>query len=341
MWHIILEYFCFLLCLKIIKTFSGFKSGSKIKVLLFQEWYDGCEYRCLYNDCNRVFFEAQVLIAHIKKQHGTSPTEYQEQFNQLETKVEWYSCLACSAKIKHQKSTIKKHVDSEHNMTIEKYSSLFLSSNVGKVLDLDNPDPSGDNTSDEDSNSADFDVWASGKCRFVCTVCLFESRRSDEFWKHVSESHKLGVSEYKAEHGDPCVERSKFECKICYKILRYDPCSIESHIKRAHDLNLQEYFDKFVKEKKRGKLRGPKSAQNKHRPGPKSKTKMKPKGKLAQIRKLMDDRMSSLRVPKKKNLDINNFTRYSILHLLMLSTAHCILISKVTFSENYLIKITK
>ena len=257
-----------------------------------------------------MFFEAQVLIAHVTKQHGVSLTEYQEQFNQLETKLEWYSCLACSAQIKHQKSTITKHVDSEHNMTIEKYSSLFCSPTSGEVLNLDKTNPNEEVASDEDSNSADFDVWASGKCRFVCTVCLFESRRSDEFWNHASESHELGIAEYKAEHGDPCIERSKFECQICYKILRYDPCSIESHIKRTHELNLKEYFDKFVKEKKRGKPKGPKSAQNKNRPGPKSKKQMKPKGKLAEIRKMMDDRMSSLRVPKKKNDDVNNFARY-------------------------------
>jgi hypothetical protein len=194
-------------------------------------------------------------------------------------------------------------------MTLEKYSSFFRSPLSGEVLDMDKPNQIEEISLDDDSNNADFVLWASGKCRFVCTVCLFESRRSDEFWKHVSDSHELGIAEYKNQHGDPCVERNKFECQVCYKILRYDPCSIESHIKRAHDLNLKEYFDKFVKEKKQGKLRGPKSAQNKNRPGPKSKTKMKPKGKLAEIRKMMDNRMSSLRAPQKKNNDANNFTR--------------------------------
>jgi hypothetical protein len=40
-------------------------------------WFDGCEYRCKVEGCDQMFFESQVLIAHVQKKHGVSLVDYQ------------------------------------------------------------------------------------------------------------------------------------------------------------------------------------------------------------------------------------------------------------------------
>jgi hypothetical protein len=40
-------------------------------------WFDGCEYQCKVEGCDQMFFESQVLIAHVQKKHGLPLVDYQ------------------------------------------------------------------------------------------------------------------------------------------------------------------------------------------------------------------------------------------------------------------------
>jgi hypothetical protein len=128
-------------------------------------------------------------------------------------------------------------------MTLTQYASLFFS---GDNSTPDSANPHGSETSVED-----FETWSSGKCLFICSVCLFESRNSSEFWRHASSEHNLGMSEYKDQFSDPCVERVKLECKICFKILRHDPANLGVHFSSIHGLEVKDYYEQHVRVKKK------------------------------------------------------------------------------------------
>ena len=101
---------------------------------------------------------------------------------------------------------------------------------------------------------SDFEAWSRGKCLYVCSICLWETRNCNEFWKHSLGSHQLSIADYKSHHGDPCIERNTTECKSCFKILRHDPGSLENHVAKMHEMTLKEYFDSFVAVKKKPKF---------------------------------------------------------------------------------------
>jgi hypothetical protein len=107
-----------------------------------------------------------------------------------------------------------------------------------------------------ESNNSYFDTWSRGKCLYVCSVCLWESRNVNQFWKHSMGSHQLSIADYKSQHGDPCIEKTTTECKSCFKILRHDPGSLENHVSKLHQLTLREYFDSFIAVKKKSNTTG-------------------------------------------------------------------------------------
>ena len=233
-------------------------------------WFDGCEYQCLIVDCGLVFFEANVLILHLQKSHSLSFVDYQIHFKNFETKVEWFTCPApeCGAKIKHVRSTLENHALSTHDLNLDEFESKFISikeaSNFG-----------------EGKDEGTFTTWSKGRCLFVCSVCLNETRESTEFWRHSSSEHDLEEEDYKSKFGDPCVESVKTQCKICGNSLLHDLPFIELHTSEVHKLSAKAYFDDYIKPKnKKDKLKTV-------RPGPKSKVQKK-KGKLSKIRKALE-----------------------------------------------------
>jgi len=229
-------------------------------------------------DCALVFYEAQVLILHLQKVHDLSFVDYQLQFKLLETKVEWFTCPApdCGAKIKHQKSSLTKHAFTAHELELEAFESKFISS--GDASDSGNEQGS---RKREKVDVTNFVNWSKGRCLFVCSVCLKETRESAEFWQHAAVDHNFEPDEYRSQFGDPCVEPDTTECKICSKKLRHDITDIDTHTTKVHQLSVKSYFEKYVQPKNKG--------LGKIRPGPKSKTQKN--GKLSEIRKALKSRL--------------------------------------------------
>jgi hypothetical protein len=144
-----------------------------------KKWFDGCEYRCAIAECKLTFFEPQVLICHIGKTHSMSLVEYQGHFRELETKVSWFACPApdCLAKLKHQKSTLSKHAYDIHGLELDEFESKFI------LLSSSADSANGQRDQAKDLvDETNFENWSRGRCLYVCSICLTETRDSSEFW---------------------------------------------------------------------------------------------------------------------------------------------------------------
>ena len=86
-------------------------------------WYVGCEFRCQL--CSKMFLDVTKLLFHIKMKHGTTQEAYVKRFGKLSTKLKFYTCSVCKTKVKHQKSSIVKHLSREHQMKLEAYTEVF------------------------------------------------------------------------------------------------------------------------------------------------------------------------------------------------------------------------
>ena len=96
---------------------------SPVPELHTKPWYVGCEFRCQL--CSKMFLDVTKLLFHIKMKHGTTQEAYAKRFGKLSTKLKFYTCAVCKTKVKHQKSSIVKHLSREHQMKLEAYTEVF------------------------------------------------------------------------------------------------------------------------------------------------------------------------------------------------------------------------
>lgn len=166
----------------------------------------------------------------------------------------------CNAKIKHQYSTIAKHLRRAHNIKMSKYTEIFHSQGAagvdfggygGEYDGCDNDEgetEAQDFQRKQEMEKLGFESWVKGACKYLCAICKVTFSASTEIWGHAKNIHGLTVEGYKSEHGDPCVQMDKVECKGCSKFLRHDPGHLRKHAKMAHDgISLRSLYTKYFK----------------------------------------------------------------------------------------------
>jgi len=64
----------------------------------------------MISECKSMVYDMPDMMEHIKTVHEMTPRQYMDLFRKLESKFHWYSCGVCQSRVKHQKSTIVKHL---------------------------------------------------------------------------------------------------------------------------------------------------------------------------------------------------------------------------------------
>ena len=70
-------------------------------------------------------YDMPDMMEHIKTVHEMTPRQYMDLFRKLESKFHWYSCGVCQSRVKHQKSTIVKHLVRVYNISAESQKNEF------------------------------------------------------------------------------------------------------------------------------------------------------------------------------------------------------------------------
>ena len=218
-------------------------------IVIQKPWFSGCEYECQL--CQKIFFELNELLFHVKHQHNMTAKPYQKKFTRFETKKAFYQCKLCFSKIKHTKTFIANHLAANHNsMKLNAYEEVFHPANglaSPSENDANGKPPADQATNDIVMSSEKFKAWARGTCQFQCKVCQFTTGGSVDFWKHVKNSHNLEIQVYKDAHGNPCIVMNKIICKGCQRVLRYDYGTLLGHASTKHNMTLIEFYNKFYK----------------------------------------------------------------------------------------------
>jgi hypothetical protein len=251
-------------------------------------WHDVCELKCQI--CRRQTLSSE-LLKHVAKAHKMSESQYNQSFGTSDTtSKEFYACKICETEIPHRMEKIRAHLSSHHDMAISMYGSLFHEKEdsnlpnedkVAKEKKESTPDrgsgastesgPASDGAiiSDEDIDDGgkqdeddvatmSFDQWKRGNCEFACSACEYKSVSSLAFWPHCRKVHELTIAEYKSFHGNPCSINSKWECDLCFRVMRHEEGSLKLHAEKRHEMSMKEMYD-VCRKKKEGKsesLRG-------------------------------------------------------------------------------------
>ena len=205
-------------------------------------WYVGCEYQC--KECEKMFYDVTKLLFHIKAKHGLTSKPYVKKFGKLSTKMKCYICNICQTKVKHQKSSISKHLAKSHNLELEAYATVFHP-DPGSVPA--NPDKL---MSKANEPMSEFVSWSKGSCEYLCKICNETFEVSAEIWNHVSAIHRKSVSEYKSIHGHPGIKIKEVFCKGCSANIDHDTTELMKHAKNTHGLTLRQLYLTFFAETK-------------------------------------------------------------------------------------------
>ena len=223
---------------------------SSDQLIIQKPWFSGCEYECQL--CNKIFFELNELLFHVRNQHNMTAKPYQKKFFKFETQKAFYQCKLCFSKIKHTKTFITNHLAANHNgMKLNAYEEVFHPPNGSSGSQLAEEKAMG-KSADQSTNeimmsSEKFKDWARGTCQFQCKVCSFTTGGSVDFWKHVKNTHELEIQVYKDTHGNPCIVMNKIICKGCQRVLRYDYGTLLGHASTKHNMTLIEFYNTFYK----------------------------------------------------------------------------------------------
>ena len=83
-------------------------------------------------------------------------------------------------------------------------------------------------------------------CRYECPICKEHLKSENKFRLHVIHKHSISEEKYKVDYPNPFpMTIVNWECKKCGHVDRHDATPIQKHLKKAHKLDLKDYFDSY------------------------------------------------------------------------------------------------
>jgi len=234
-------------------------------------WASQCEFKCSlcpdYPPTNyRNDFEK-----HLSYIHKLSSQDYQDQHDDVPSKVTYTHCQICKEAVVHDKGEIIKHLKKRipnHPNYKVKPASVIKWYYEKYIKD-------GAPTADEGSAGASKGIsdleeaneWAS-QCVYRCQMCPdFEATKyKHEFMRHTSKIHGLSITAYSKQHGGVPHRVIHMECHICQEVILHDRVDLLKHLKtkkvyhpganknnanKSENALLKWYHQKFVKGVKR------------------------------------------------------------------------------------------
>merc|ERR1719357_1830968 len=90
-----------------------------------KRWYEGCSYTCI--PCNRSYDIYFSYHGHIKKIHNMSMEQYHAKYGVVGEINRYYSCKICNTNVVWRLFNIRKHMESQHELSLDQYGSAYES----------------------------------------------------------------------------------------------------------------------------------------------------------------------------------------------------------------------
>ena len=216
---------------------DGFHSTSKkdpnITGYAKDKWYNKCSWTCQI--CGKLYMtNSSAFFKHVTQDHKVSVEDYKEKYGNTGIVFVDHKCKLCKKLVPCNGLSMCKHYKHTHNMGLEEYEALYM---VG----------------DDGSSTGDFyeptDEYWYNKCIWKCNICGNKNRSLGSSKKHVHKMHNISYEDYLAQYGNQGIFECDFTCTICQAVMSCNGVTISSHLSNIHKLTLQEYENKYVKEK--------------------------------------------------------------------------------------------
>ena len=193
-------------------------------------WFNRVRYECL--KCRKMICGRLNLLNHLKKQHNIWRKRNIQQSFCLLGKDE-YQCKICSLSLKMRYSAIKYHLISIHGIELFEYEAKYepgrrFDQRIGKIK-----------IKKEKEINFTGVRWYD-RVKYKCGNCdkTFEGYQRIRY--HTKRIHgKSHINDFTV------LTHNKYSCKICAKEMKLNRGSICTHLKRAHDLTISAYEEKY------------------------------------------------------------------------------------------------
>lgn len=203
-----------------------------------EKWADGCVFNCMV--CSGTFTSFEIYKHHIGDNHGLLIEDYRAKYGKLGETINKYTCKICQQDITHKNATIRAHMKSSHNLSLEAYHSKYIK---------------------EEKEAEKTQPWymaSSADTQYVCKICNSEMEwNQSAILNHLDSVHQCTLDDYAAkyESGNNNVKRTKwyegdnnqqYQCMICNGNIAHKFSNISSHLNLLHDLTIQEYEQQYL-----------------------------------------------------------------------------------------------
>ncbi len=95
-----------------------------------------------------------------------------------------------------------------------------------------------------------YEAWKVGRCLFRCAICSAQFPHSPRFHRHLRQDHGgMAPARYEAAHGCARAHTERVRCLLCGRHLVFEYGRMRVHMRDAHDMQLGEYFVKYIYQK--------------------------------------------------------------------------------------------
>ena len=156
---------------------------------------------------------------HVRCVHHLTPAEYKQQYGEFEfDDLVKHTCKLCLATMVTD-TTLRDHLRNRHGLTMSKYEKDYLAAvTEGRISD----------------KPGDYTTYKCAVCDQIGSYNVMKS--------HVNVFHKTTLTEFMRLHGKPeIVELVRHKCRICQRILEASRDNIFNHLKKRHNLHINQY----------------------------------------------------------------------------------------------------
>merc|ERR1712106_293703 len=223
-----------------------------------KRWYEGCSYTCLA--CNKPYEIYFSYHGHIKKIHNMSMEQYHAEYGVVGEINRYYSCKICNTNVVWRLFNIRKHMESQHELSLDQHGSAYECENMTKDLKTVSKESRRDSHVMEkknliengESNKGEVEVasskvWYEG-CLYSCQVdgCMKMYNLQDAYTTHIQTTHNTSLEQYRMKYGTKGEVLQQYQCLICSAKIAHKYNNISSHLSLLHDLTIHEYESEYL-----------------------------------------------------------------------------------------------
>merc|ERR1711915_632766 len=130
----------------------------------------------------------------------------------------YYYCKICQTNVVWRLFNIRKHLESQHNLSLGDYAAAYENDNQNKgnlTIEISKPSIK-TNSNMNNIQQPTQKVWYEG-CIFTCQFedCKIVYNVQSEYTNHISNVHKMSMDAYYGKFGNKGEILKQYQCLIC------------------------------------------------------------------------------------------------------------------------------